>query len=223
MITFNSGNSSIVIENNTAHVALTGSFQVLRYDKDAPIIFLIDEYHCEQEVIDERSKAIDENILIALNLVRYGGVTFAGVESHTGGQIWSDLSEKYTDEYDDGTKQDPYNNCPKFADGLRAEGVLVFGVECEKMADSLYGDCSASKENIKAHKLNKERSKHFIRTLSELRTRNKLNGNAILNAGSEHNSHIRKWVESGEIDKIVDMRYSYIRLRASTYPQRPSQ
>ena len=192
---------------------LCGSMKVLLSEPDAPIVFLIDERHKHVE-------STDENIANARVLVRDADVTLIGVESHEGGCKWDDLAGDYSKwDYHNGEDAQAINDWPNFADAMRRSAWKVVGVECSYLFDQQQGDFLFSNTQIQENRLNPDRSKHFIRTLLDLRSRNNLMGNLILNAGSEHQNHIEEWINDGTIESIAGQKASYVRLRASAYPK----
>jgi hypothetical protein len=104
----------------------------------------------------------------------------------------------------------------EFAEILEADysdknyGVESIGMNT-KLGDLIVkGDLEIDK--MDDHTINQLRSKHFIKTLFELRTQLNSNGNLILNCGATHNNHITEWIENGNIDNITDVPSSYVRI-----------
>lgn len=184
---------------------------------DAPVVFLIDEYHG-----DERSTK--ENIFHATALVRHARVTLIGVESHSGGFEWDQFTEDYVYDCDDdppfdaGEDETPVNTWPMFAEATRLLSAKVVGVESWGMLSKQDSECKTAEE-VRAHPLNAQRSEHFIKTLFKLHARNGSVGNLILNAGSEHNHHIASWIADGSIAAKAGDNASYVRIRAESYPE----
>lgn len=192
--------------------------QVLRYENGLPFVFLIDEHH------GNLNDCINKNIFIAKEFIANENVVLVGVESKAGGKDWdeetneyvtNDLKEKF---YTEVLLRDFKSSCTKFADELSEEySHLVFGVESIGMSDKVTSDiCYEKQENmsnaILNHPLTRERSKHFIKSLFEIYSKNNLKGNLILNCGRNHNSDIQDLIKSGEIDKIAGLRANYIRI-----------
>ena len=94
---------------------------------------------------------------------------------------------------------------------------MLFGVECRDMLDKIQCDLSIS-DNIhygnpvSLHPLNKDRSKHFIKTLFEHWNSKGSTGNLILNCGLNHNNHIVEFIEDDHIENITGVKANYIRL-----------
>lgn len=192
---------------------IVGSIKVLRYEEGLPTIFLIDENH------ENLNDNITKNVKNAKKLVATSGVTIIGVESHFGGMTFGHYLESFYEA--PASYQNEIGN-PEFANQLiLTDPNLVFGVESEGMARKIR--CQQStiggpyyKKSADKQPLNEERSKHFIKTLFELRTRLAREGNLILNCGLNHNTHIENWINSGEIDDIAGTKVNYIRLNAIT-------
>jgi len=196
---------------NDVLLDIPGCGRVLFNVPDAPIVFLIDEFHKHEE-------STSQNISAADTLVRKANVHLIGVESHRGGREWDDFDGKYQDSFDDGENPEPVNDWPKFADAMRSSNAKVVGVECYGMMRQQETESITEGISLRDHALNQLRSEHFIRTLVELHRRNGGNGNLILNCGGEHSSHINKWIEVGTIEARVGQKASYVSLRAPTYP-----
>jgi hypothetical protein len=187
---------------------LEGDLRILRAEKGLPIVFLFDEHH------GDLNSCIDKNIENAIELIDKGNIVIVGVESHTGGKEWNSDDKSYI-EYG-GSEKDYINriigNPTKFFDGLSSNEFvnLVKGVECEAFSDEL----AEYKGNLPFIEIpiNITRTKHFIRTLFELREQLNSSGNLILNCGRDHNTHIAEWIDNGEIDNIAGFRANYIRI-----------
>jgi hypothetical protein len=184
---------------------------------NAPVVFLIDEYHG-----DERSTK--ENISHATALVKHARVTLIGVESHSGGFEWDQFTEDYVYDcdndppFDTGEDETPVNTWPMFAEATRLLSAKIVGVESWGMFAKQDSECKTVEE-VRAHPLNAQRSEHFIKTLFELHARNGSVGNLILNAGSEHHNHIANWIADGSIKAKAGQKASYVRIRAGSYPE----
>lgn len=194
---------------------ILGSYKILLIEKNAPIVFLIDEHH------DNINNCIDNNILNAKELLEKGNVSIIGVESLAGGKKWDEEINDYSEEgFADKLEAKYYtdwkSSCTKFADELNIDNLeKVFGVECIGMMNKIETDLyDGVYECVTNHPLNRKRSKHFIRTLFEKRNELKLEGNIVLNCGSNHNSDIESMIISGKIEEIADCKASYIRLNA---------
>jgi hypothetical protein len=192
-------------------IDLLGSVKRLLPGLDVPVVFLMDEYHGTGE-------CVDQNVCNARNLILKARVNLVGVESHSGGQEWDDYDCIYKDSFDNGDNRIPVNTCPAFADRMTALGTLVLGVECHGMLNNQHVDFDKegdwSGKAVKEHPLNQERSRHFIRTLFQFRSRRCVVGNLILNAGSDHNSHIEQWIQDRSIEEIAGEKAAYVRLQA---------
>ena len=197
---------------------LFGSLTNLSIYYKAPIVFLFDEHH------GNKNDCIIKNIENAKSLINNVNIALIGVESLAGGTEWDeetgdyvtdDLNEKYYKEVIiNGWK----NNCTTFCDALSINNShLIIGVESvgmmNKIEVDIYNDNPADISNaITNHPLSKLRSKHFIKTLLEHYSSKQLTGNLILNCGSNHNEHIEEWIKGGEIDEIVGVKATYVRI-----------
>lgn len=193
---------------------LIGSIEILHIETNSPIVFLIDETH-------DNLNSINDNVQNAIELIKKAKVDIVGVESHRGGKQWGDYDEVYRPTVEiRNVKQfkKSVNTCPNFA--IQIPGIyqdFVFGVEHEGMFNKIH--CNLSVDDnpyfgkpVVNHPLNIERSKHFIRTLFEIRERVNGKGNLILNCGSNHNTHIKELIKKSEIEDITLYKASYIRL-----------
>ncbi len=197
---------------------LFGSITNLSISYKAPIVFLFDEHHGNE------NDCIIKNIENAKSLIRDGNIVLIGVESLAGGTEWDeetgdyvtdDLNEKY---YKEVIINRWKNNCTTLSDALSIENThMIIGVESvgmmNKIEVDIYIDNPVDIRNfITKHYLSKLRSKHFIKTLLEHYSSKQLIGNLILNCGSNHNEHIEEWINSGEIDEIVGVKATYLRI-----------
>ena len=196
---------------------LLGILKELRIVENAPVVFLFDENH------DNENDCISKNIENAKTLIKSSNVVLIGVESMAGGKEWDTEIEDYRTVNSDIENYGRYaiswtNNCKKFCDELKINhGNLIIGVESIGMMDKTETDCydknpQDKKAFIKNHRVTKLRSMHFIQTLVSYYSTNSLFGNLILNCGSDHNTHIEEWIKKGEIDEIVGLKATYIRI-----------
>lgn len=195
---------------------LEGDLRILREEKGLPIVFLFDEHH------ENLNNCIDKNKENARELIDKGSIKLVGVESFAGGKAWDYDKQTYDELYLDRKFDECFiklykSNCILFADCIiKINPNLITGVECWGMMRRIPYDFTEGKKyfgkEIATHHLHKERSKHFIETLFEKRNRLNLDGNLILNCGSNHNTHIEEWINSGEIDEIAKFRANYVRI-----------
>jgi hypothetical protein len=192
-------------------IRILGSATKLLPALGVPVVFLIDETHTQA--------CIAQNIDNAKELVQRCNVSLVGVESHLGGFEWDDCSHRYSSNFNNGENTTPFNTCPQFAEGMRKSGAKVLGVECRGLSNELECDFmnNPPPPPISDRQFNVDRSKHFIITLFQLRSKHGLDGNLILNAGGNHNSHIARWIQAGIIESITGVKSAYIRLRAPAY------
>lgn len=193
---------------------IIGDLHILHPAINAPIVFLIDETHAED--------CINQNLLNAKQLIVHCGISFAGVESRYGGYKWDDCYHHvYTKNFDLGDSLTVANTHPQFAEGLSKYGLKVLGVECEGLSGELMSDLSDNPPPppTKDRTFNVARSEHFIRTLFQLRSAHRLNGNMILNVGGNHNTHIAQWIADESIETKVGQKAAYVRLRPPAYKE----
>lgn len=197
-------------------VELIGRLTFLRTEENLPIVFLVDEHH------GNPNSCIEKNIANAFELIEKAKVVLVGVESLAGGRSWDPENQEYSNDYfnkkfDDHLAKGYKNTVTKFADEVEKHSrSIVCGVESFGMMHRIGEDCLEGNfhfgKDVSLHPLNESRSKHFIETLFENYNLKGLQGNLILNCGSNHNSHIEQWVINGEIDDIVGIRANYIRI-----------
>jgi hypothetical protein len=188
---------------------LRGTSEIIHFEEGLPIVFLIDEHH------DNENNCIYSNIENALILIEQANVQIIGVESHSGGLKWDQYDQEYLeDEY---YQNELVNTCPTFYNSMSNSEIFVHGIECWDILSKI--ECEISIQDnpyfgieVTEHPLNIDRSKHFIKTLFELKEKNKINGNLILNCGSNHNTQIKEFVVNDEIFEITGYKASYVRL-----------
>lgn len=204
-------------EINEILTDLIGTSKVLRFHEGCPIVFLIDENH------DNLNNCIQSNIQNAILLIDNAKVVLIGVESQAGGKAWDYKQQRYGDYLEWNFDRDnfikPYKSrCTTFANSCaKHEGANIIGVECWGMTHKIQADIFEEDSeyygiDAAEHPLNFERSKHFIQTLFEEYNAQNLNGNLILNCGSNHNKHIEEMINQNEIDSITGMPATYIRI-----------
>lgn len=202
----------------------------IRDDGRSPIVFLIDERH-------HNVCHINENIVIAKNLLAYCNVNLIGVEGYNGGVLYNAALERtnshhsahITVHYDrfkithqrlgEPQQEIPIGNDQQFSNAMIPEGRLVVGVDCEGFSDKALGidtEDFIQPENRQEYSL--RRSRHFIETLFWEYRKEDITGNLILNCGSHHNEHIRNMILQREIEAVAGMRASYYVIRNIYHP-----
>ncbi|WP_026838198.1 hypothetical protein [Gillisia sp. JM1] len=187
-------------------LGLHGQVNLIRFVKNAPILFLIDENH------NNLNNCIDHNILNANILIERANVQIIGVESLAGGKDWDRETDNYfkddsNDKWYQKQVKEFKSTTPKFSDSIRLNySNLVYGVESLGMHDKLFEESGTEGQR---HWLHIERSKHFVQTLFDNYIKHGMDGNLILNCGSEHNSDIEEWVLDNSISGIYS---SYVRI-----------
>lgn len=187
---------------------LIGHVQLLKFIKDAPIVFLLDENH------GNLNNCINNNIINAEILITKAEIGIVGVESLAGGEEWERDTETYYDQESDRFyfKQvsEYVSDCTMFVNGLHPSFThLLQGVESINILDRIFELPVIEGQRHPSHK---KRSKHFIKTLFESYSLEKISGNLILNCGIEHNDDIEGWINSNEIDTITEVVASYVRI-----------
>ncbi|WP_396194988.1 hypothetical protein [Flavobacterium sp.] len=200
---------------NSEPLNLIGSVEILSLTPNTPIVFLIDEHH------KNLNGCIDTNIENTKELIEKANVVLVGVESLAGGIEWNKENERYVEDDSDVKLYNFYkstwtNGCTTFADSISINhNNKVIGVESMGMMDKIIENIyNGLFTDVTEDPINLERSKHYIKTLFENRIELNLQGNLILNCGSNHNSHIEEWINNGEIEEIAGIKASYIRLNA---------
>lgn len=196
---------------------IIGTHKILHIEKNATIVFLIDENH------ENLNGCFDSNIKNAKELINKANVVLVGVESLAGGLEWDKETENYVEDDSNSKLYEFYkstwtNDCTTFADAIKINhSNKVVGVESMGMMDKIIeDDCNGIYKDVTENPINNERSKHHIKTLLEKRNELGLEGNLILNCGSNHNSDIEEWINSGDIEEITGFKASYIRLNTIT-------
>ncbi len=192
---------------------LNGKSEIIRFEENAPIVFLFDENH------DNPNNSIERNIKNAEILIRFANIKIIGVESLAGGVEWDTEKESYIEEVEvdkwyKKTLDEYSSNCTIFSDEISIKNTqLIYGVESTGMHDKIF---EVQEKPEKINKLHELRSRHFIKTLSELYTKNDSKGNLILNCGINHNNHIEEWIHNDTIDGVFKVRATYIRINTIT-------
>jgi hypothetical protein len=186
----------------------------LRVVDGSPTIYLIDEYHhCKS--------CIDDNIVIAKKLFQ-SGVVIAGVEGYEGGMEYDEYDRKYKSMRcnADISESTRIGDCPDFAKTLHSCGLLTVGVDCRGLANEIEVDVYEGRcksDEVSKHPNQFRRSEHFIRTLlDEVRKRN-LDGDLILNCGSNHNEDIEKIVSGVSPLPQGWPNFNYVRIRSDYF------
>jgi hypothetical protein len=206
---YNLSNIGIVTTLN-----LFGSLTMLNNSDNCPIVFLFDENH------DNPNECFNKNAANAKELIEKANVVLVGVESHLGGREWDQYEEGYLEDSEYGfvCEKTRTNTHPEFAYALaKIYPNMVYGVESFGLLGKIQSDYAvnhprAVDKEVRDHEFQKERSRHFIKTLFEIYNKIYANGNLILNCGRDHNSHIEEWIEDGQIDEIAGIKARYIRI-----------
>ncbi len=209
------------MDNNTTISSTTSLFEKnIIYSSEPvirPIVYLIDERH-------HHNDSIDDNIRIANQLIANNNVRLIGLESHYGGYEYDNGENRY--KYKAyvkalATSDNIANDCLRFEEGLIGENFTKVGVENEGLSTKMEVEVSSNPlygGRPQLHINNIYRSLHFIITLFEEYRRRNIDGNLILNCGSNHNNHIQKFIEQRIIDGITGTPASYYRIRSEYFP-----
>lgn len=196
---------------------LHGQMKIILKIDNAPILFLFDEYHTNQD-------CKNENIENAKELIEKANVKLIAVEGFEGGYEYDYFDfNSYTNRYINGeiSEHQRIGNSPEFAHGVKEFFSPVVGIDCRGLSDKMEVDVYKEKweaENIGNHPFQKERSIHFIKTIIEEYNRLRCNGAIILNGGSRHNDDIINMAKDREKYPELNLKFSLIRLRPTSHP-----
>lgn len=190
---------------------LYGNVRIIRKIENAQIIFLFDENH------DNPNDCFNKNIENAKELIDKANIGLIGVEGITGGKEWDQYNECYTNKNEGQTKISTHL---EFASSILEEHPnLVVGVDSFGLCGKIESDFAvnhprAINREVRTHPFQKERSKHFIRTLIDIKKNKNIVGNMILNCGSDHNNHIRDLINCTEFDEQNISDITFVRLNS---------
>jgi hypothetical protein len=172
---------------------------------DSPTIFLVDEYHASNSLIDD-------NIAIAKTLISIAGVTLLGVEGCSGDRITlQDLKNPFLDRCFGGRHR-------LTAAILSNQGVEVVGVDSRNLCKQINEDCQQGKWTASTHPSEERRSAYMATKLIEaIRERGNVQA-AILNGGARHNDDITAIVRGEKRHDIGADGISFVRIRSKLFP-----
>lgn len=186
------------------------SCTIIEYQQSRPYIFLLDERHDSQQVIDD-------NLTLGRELIHTQGVGLVGVENfpcridpYNGDQfhIIDRPSALIVDNHPIGAEI-------RFARGIVQVGVPVLGIDSEGLMNELE---MAAPANYGEYPANIQRSINFVLSLFQEREDRALDCSVLINCGSNHNQHILD-IANGIRDIPANWPSgSYIRLRSLNYP-----
>ena len=183
-------------------VTIEGTFEILRHVHDAPVLFLLMEHHTTPA-------SITQNIAAAEELVARASVILLGAESH---------------EWEDNI---PANEHIEFFEHFRDRpGLNVVGIESKPLLDAMEADVAEPPLGnwpgitIPQHPFNTVRSYFFLASTFRYRRINKIEHNAIINAGGKHIDDICRIALNGEADILTGGPVSYVRVKPTAYPAR---
>jgi len=172
---------------------------------DSPTVFLFDEHHPSDALIED-------NIAIAKALIRIAGVTLIGVEGCAGDRISRrDLMIPFPNRY--------FGGRHLFTSAMLAcPGMEVVGVDSPELSRQIEEDCQQGKWAPEKHPAEELRSDHMVKTIiQKLQARENVKA-AILNAGADHNGHIQKIVLGAKRDEVGAAAVSFVRVRSRLFP-----
>jgi hypothetical protein len=172
---------------------------------DSPTIFLIDEHHSSDSLIDD-------NIAIARTLIRIAGVTLVGVEGCAGGRITlQDLKTPFLGRCFGGRHR-------LTAAILGISGLEVVGVDSPELCKQINEDCQQRKWTPATHPGEELRSAHMATKLIQtIRERGNIQA-AILNSGARHNDDMEAIVRGVKNYDVGADGVSFIRVRSRLFP-----
>jgi hypothetical protein len=172
---------------------------------DSPTVFLFDEHHPSDALIED-------NIAIAKTLIRIAGVTLIGVEGCAGDGISRrDLMMPIPNRH--------FGGRHLFTSAMLAcPGMEIVGVDSPELSRRIDEDCQQGKWVPENHPAQELRSEHMVKTIiQKLQARSNVKA-AILNAGANHNDHIQKIVMDTKRNQIGADTVSFVRVRSRLFP-----
>ena len=172
---------------------------------DSPTVFLFDEHHPSDALIED-------NIAIAKALIRIAGVTLIGVEGCAGDRISRrDLMCPIPNKH--------FGGRHLFTSAMLAcPGIEIVGVDSPELSRRIEDDCQQGRWTGQNHSLEMARSEHMVKTIiQKIRARENVKA-VILNAGADHNGHIQTILLSDKRDELGAGAVSFIRVRSRLFP-----
>jgi hypothetical protein len=172
---------------------------------DSPTVFLIDEHHSSDSLIDD-------NIAIARTLIRIANVTLVGVEGCAGGRITlQDLKNPFLGRCFGGRHR-------LTAAILGSSGLEVVGVDSPELCNQISEDCQQGKWIPSTHPSEELRSAHMAtRLIQTIRERGNIQA-ALLNGGARHNDDIEAIIRGVKSHDIGADGVSFVRIRSRLFP-----
>ena len=173
---------------------------------DSPTVFLFDEYHLFNALIDD-------NVAIAKTLIQIAGVMLIGVEGCAGDRITvHDIMVPV------------FERC--FGRGMRFTSAMlacpemeVVGVDSPELSRRIDEDCQQGKWAPQNHPAQELRSEHMVTTIiQKFQTRGNAKA-AILNAGARHNDDIQTIVVGAKRNQVGADIVSFVRVRSRLFPK----
>jgi hypothetical protein len=177
---------------------------------DSPTVFLFDEYHLYNALIDD-------NVAIAKTLIQIAGVTLTGVEGFAGDRITlQDIMVPVSERC--------FSRGIRFTSAMLAcLGMEVVGVDSPELSRRIEEDCQQGKWAPENHPAEELRSEHMVKTIiGKLQARGNVKA-AILNAGADHNDDIQTIVLDAKRNRVGAGTVSFIRVRSRLFPMIPTR
>ena len=177
---------------------------------DAPVVWLLDEYH-------QHEASIGQNIDIALALLAQDAAGLVGVEDYYAEDDLYDGGEAYVEPHppSDLPQAASADEPSRFAMAVYAVGHAVIGVDSEAWVNQFLGEPGGGP--VGDHPAQWGRSMHFLRSLLSQYAARNASGNVILNCGSNHNTHL-VLVARAAVKPAWWPDLTLVRLRAPAYP-----
>jgi hypothetical protein len=198
----------------TVQQALTADHQAtvtgIALQVDSPTVFLFDEHHSSDALIED-------NIAIAKALIRIAGVTLIGVEGCAGDRISRrDLMCPIPNRH--------FGGRHLFTSAMLAcPGIEIVGVDSPELSRRIEDDCQQGIFAPGSHPDEELRSEHMVRTITQkIQARGNVKA-AILNTGATHNDDIQNIVLSARCSQVVTDIVSFVRVRSRLFPMIPTR
>jgi hypothetical protein len=177
-----------------------------------PIVFIFDEYHHDVN-------STSDNLELAASLIARHSLTLIGVEGYP--SPYDPCDESVDPSYARWSparfpRRQSLATDVQFAEGIRANNVPIVGVENE----NLFCQLGADIDRIDDDPINIHRSESFVLSLFWERKERTLDGDLMLNCGSNHGYHIMA-IARGALARPTEWPVaSFVRLRGPRFPVR---
>jgi len=173
---------------------------------DSPTVFLFDEHHPSDALIND-------NIAIAKELIRIASVTLVGVEGCAGDRILPrDLICPNPNKH--------FGGRHLFTSAMLAcPGIEIVGVDSPELCRQIEDDCRQGEFTPGNHPNEKLRSEHIVRTIIQKIQARKNVKAVILNTGARHNDDIQTIVMGEKRSQVGADKVSFVRVRSKLFPK----